>query len=186
MSPFTPSGEQSRWRIVYDILLTCNIGDLVTYESLGRALDLFWNPGGDRHLIQMAVRRAAREYLEQEKRALEVVRNEGYRVTEATERPRLVRKHSAKLKRTMQRGHDLAVHVDYSGLDMEARRLLENAAATFYAQMQVTKALLRRQARLDEALTHVATKQERSDSEMEQMRERMADLERRLNERTEP
>lgn len=182
MSPFTPSGEQSRWRIVYDILLTCNIGDLVTYESLGRALDV--DPGGDRHLIQMAVRRAAREYLEQEKRALEVVRNAGYQITKAEERPRLVRRQGVKLKRAMARGHDLAVHVDYSGLDMETRRLLENAAATFYAQMQVTKALLRRQARLDEALTHVATKQERSDSEMEQMRERMADLERRLDEQS--
>lgn len=181
MAPFTSSGDRARWRIIYDLLRACEIGDMFTYEDMANALGL--HAEHDRHTLQMTMRRAAKEYLEQEKRALEVVRNEGYRVTEAMERPRLVHKQNVKLKRALTHGHNLATFVDYSGLDMEARRILEATAASLYGQMQVTKALLHRQARLDKAMENVSIKQERNDSELQEMRERMADLERKLNER---
>lgn len=179
MAPFKPEGDRARWRPAYDLLRMCDVGGTVPYIALGEALGL--DADADRHAIQMAVRRAAKELLLEDRRALEAVRNEGYRVTETMDRPRLVRGQGGKVKRALDRGHDLAIHVDYTGLDMEARRIVDAAAATFYGQLQVTKALLRRQSRLDEVLRNVASKQEVNAAELEEILERLRVLEERLN-----
>lgn len=181
MTPFEPKGAVARWRVIYDLLLQAGVGDIISYADLGAQLGL--DPGDDRHTIQMAVRRAAKEFLEQERRALEVETNVGYRVTEAQERSRLVRKQSVKVKRALTRTHDLAIHVDLTGLDMESRRLLEASAAVAYGQLQVTRALLHKQSRFNKALDSVSTQQETTAAELASMRERMAELEARIGER---
>jgi hypothetical protein len=102
MSPFTPIGEVSRWKTLYGVLQKTPVGGIAPYEELGAALGL--DPVADRHTIQVAIRRAAQELEETDKRAVEPVTNVGYRVVEVTERLRLARQHQRKAVRALSRG----------------------------------------------------------------------------------
>jgi hypothetical protein len=90
VTPFEPAGDKARWRVLYDVLTKHGVGDVVTYDVMGEALNL--DPEKERHTIQMAIRRAAREYEREDHRALEPVPNEGYRVVEPAEHMRLARR----------------------------------------------------------------------------------------------
>lgn len=171
MMRFAPKGEQSRWKLIYDQLCQMQVDDMVTYEALGKLLQL--NPNDDRHQIQMAMRRAAREYLETNCRALDSVRNVGYRIVEPSEHLRLANGHNRKAGRSLHRGYEVATRVDVTGLDQAMRDALNSFALMAAAQSALNKRLARDQAKLAKALETVATKQGLSD-------ERLARLEQRL------
>jgi len=185
MSPFEPAGEQARWRIIYEILKTTPVDGLVTYEQLGEALEL--DPDKDRHAIQMAVRRAAQEYERGDKRALDAVPNEGYRVVKAGEHLDLAKRHGRKAGKSLQRGHSKAVNVDLSEVeDPEVRRALELTAQAFSLQMDFNRRFAVRQEQLEATVREItdtqAADRQRSADEVAKLQERIERLERERGE----
>lgn len=173
MSPFQPAGERARWRIVYDLLVKTETGGTVTYEQLGEALDL--DPESDRHLIQMAVRRAAAEHEVLGGRALDVVINKGYRIVHVPEHLMLARRHQRKAGKALARGRSKVDHVDLSGVDAETRQAFEVVAQAFALQADFNRRLDLRQKKLEKQVR--AVKAETSD-EVAELRERLERLER--------
>lgn len=126
MTQFQPLGQTPRWRILYGILQTCAVDEILTYERMADALEL--HPDRDRHALQMAMRRAAREFEELNKHAVEAVRNAGYRIVHAEEHVRLANGHQRRSRRSLTRGHSKVVNVDMRGMSREMRQLTEAKA----------------------------------------------------------
>ena len=177
MTPFEPKGDKARWKLIYDILLKRNVGDTITYAEMAEVLEL--DADADRHAIQMAVRRAAKEYESADLRALDSVPNEGYRIVEPTEHMRLARKQQKKSHKALQRGHSKVVHVDLSGLDPDSRKAFEVVAQAFAMQMDFNRRMDIRQKRLEQSIASVNEKHDRSAEEIEELKERLARLEER-------
>lgn len=179
MSPFTPSGATARWRIIYDLLQPLQVGDVLTYEEMGKALDL--HPRTERVTIQLAMRRAARELEEVDKRAVDVVTNKGYRVVEPKEHLVLARRHQQKASRSLNRGQSKVVNVDFNLIDPETRKAFEIIASAFAMQIDFNQRMDIRQKNLEEAVRAVTqqTEQhaERTDTEIEELKARLRRLE---------
>lgn len=175
MSPFQPAGVRARWLDVYDALKASSVGDVVTYEQLGGVLKL--DPDADRHKIQMAVRRAGAQYEQYDKRALDAVKNVGYRIVEAPEHLMLARRHQSKASKSLVRGHSKAVNVDLSGMDTQTRNALETVARAFAMQMDFNRRFDVRQKRLEDALKAASTRVDRSEQEIAELRARLDRLE---------
>lgn len=175
MSPFTPRGTRARWRIIYDLLCAAKVDDIVTYEQLAEALEL--DPDSDRHTVQMAVRRAAQEHEQADKRALDVVPNVGYRIVRAPEHLTLARRHQKRSSRALVRGHSKAVNVDLSNVDDATRHALEMVARAFSMQMDFNRRFDVRQKRLEDAVSAVNERTERTEAEMTELRARLERLE---------
>lgn len=175
MSPFQPAGVRARWLEVYDVLKAAKVGDIITYEQLGEALEL--DPAADRHKIQMAVRRAAQEHEKADKRALDSVKNVGYRIVDAPEHVMLARRHQSKASKALVRGHSKAVNVDFGRVDAETRKALEMIAQGFALQMDFNRRFDVRQKRLEAALDAASTRVDRSEQEIAELRARLDRLE---------
>lgn len=175
MSPFEPIGSQARWRTVYGLLCATATGDVLTYEAIGAALGL--DPDSNRHAVQMAVRRAAKEHEENDRRAIEAVPNEGYRVVEAPEHLRLARGQQKRAGKALARGQSKVVHVDLSGMEPETRRAFEVVARAFAMQMDFNRRFDVRQAKLEETITSMSERTERTEQEIADLKARLARLE---------
>lgn len=175
MSPFRPAGDRARWRVVYDLLLSTKTGGVLTYEQIGAALDL--DVDGDRHAIQMAMRRAAKEHEEADRRAIEAVPNAGYRVVEAPEHLRLARGQQKRAGKALARGQSKVVHVDLSGMEPQTRQAFEFVARAFAMQMDVIKRLNVGHSKLEQAVTNMSERTERTEQEIADLKARLARLE---------
>lgn len=175
MTRFTPDGEFAQWRIIYDVLRESSVGDIVTYETLGEALGV--DPSSDRQRIQLAARRAFKEFLSVDSRATENIPNEGYRIVEAGEHMRLARKQSTKATKALARGRDQVTHVDFNGMAPEVRQGFEMMAQGFSAVIDMNRRLSDRQDAQEEALKHVSVKSDRTEAELEELRTRLSALE---------
>lgn len=175
MSPFEPVGAKARWRIVYDLLRATGTGEVLSYERIGEALGL--DHAADRHGIQMAVRRAAKEHEVNDRRAIEAVPNAGYRIVEAPEHLRLARGQQKRAGKALERGQSKVVHVDLSGLEPETRRAFEVVARAFAMQMDFNKRFDVRQKRLEESVDAMSERTERTEQEIADLKARLARLE---------
>ena len=179
MSPFVPVGERARWRVIYDLLIEMQVGDVLTYNKMAMALEL--DPHADRHTLQVAMRRAADEYLMSHNHAVEAVINKGYRVVEAPEHVHLAQKHQKRSRRALVRGHKTIVHVDMEALDEETRKAFDIVAAALAAQMDFSRRLDIRQRFLEKSLKEVQEgqqqAQQRTQEELRAMQERLERLE---------
>jgi hypothetical protein len=179
MSPFTPAGDRARWRTVYDLLVKAETGATVTYEALGEALRL--DPVAERHLIQMAIRRAAREHEVLDGRALDAVRNVGYRIVHVPEHLTLAQRHQKKAGRALERGRSKVDHVDLSGVDPDTRRAFEVVAQAFAMQAEFNKRLDIRHKRLERQVQAIKDSAEsalqHTSDEVAALRERLERLE---------
>lgn len=175
MSPFEPAGEVARWRTLYDLLADSAIGDVLTYEAMAEALQL--DPSEDRHTIQVAMRRAAKELEQEDKRAVEAVQNVGYRIVEPEEHLRLARGQQRRSSRALARGHSKVVNVDLSNVDPEVRQAFQVVASAFAMQMEFNRRTDIRQKRLEDALDAVHEKSTRTDEEVAELRARLERLE---------
>lgn len=175
MSPFKPIGDQARWQTVYALLVRTKTGDVLTYEAIAEALEL--DSKRDRHAIQMAMRRAAKEHEEADKRAIESVANKGYRVVEAPEHLRLARGHHRRASKALVRGQSKVVHVDLGALDPETRRAFEVVASAFAAQIEFNKRFDVRQQRLEKAFEDITERTDKTEARTEQ---EIAELKARL------
>lgn len=175
MAPFRPAGDRARWLAVYEMLRDAAINDVVTYAALGGALGL--HPDKDRHVIQMAVRRAAVEHEEVDKRAIEAVPNTGYRIVPAPENLRLARRHQKKAGRSLARGQSKAVNVNLSGMAPDIRSAFEVVARAFALQVDFNKRLDVRQAKLEDTVNAMSQRTDRTESEIAELKARLARLE---------
>jgi hypothetical protein len=175
MSPFIPADGVARWQIVYDLLVQAATGTIVTYEDLGKALRL--DPDGERHAIQMAVRRAAREHEVKDNRALDAVPNVGYRIVTAPEHLTLARRHQRKAGRSLERGRSKVEHVDLSGLDADTRHAFTVVAQAFALQADFNRRLDIRQKRLEQQVASATSAQEHTAEEIAELRARLEKLE---------
>ena len=178
MTPFEPAGEQARWRILYGLIQPMPTDATVTYEQMGEALEL--HPADDRHAIQMAVRRAARESEKVDKRALEAVPNVGYRIVQPEEHARLAARQQQRSSRALKAGHSKVVNVDLNGVDPEVRKAFEVMAHAFAMQMDFNRRMDVRQKRLEQAVDSVTNRQDRSAEDVAALRERLERMEERL------
>jgi hypothetical protein len=172
---FEPAGVIARWRILYDILKPMQVNDILTYEQMGDALEL--HPANDRHVIQMAMRRAAKEFEKVDKHAVEAVTNVGYRVVQVEEHLHLARKQQKRAGRALQSGHSKVVNVDFNEVDPETRKAFEVVARAFSMQMDYNRRFDVRQKRLESVMENVTARTERSEEEIAELKERLARLE---------
>lgn len=176
MSPFTPAGDRARWRVIYEELLSkARTGDIITYEAMAEKLNL--NADEDRHVLQMAMRRAAREHLLVDSRAVEAVRNSGYRIVEPEVGLVLAKQHQRKAIRSVRRGHDHVIHVDMSELAPDIRLLFEAAAFKFAEQEEALRRLDIRQQRQQQQIAAAASGLERTADQIARLEARLAALE---------
>lgn len=177
MSPFKPAGKQARWRSLYERLCRVTVGDVLTYEEMAELLQL--NPVGDRHVMQMAMRRAARELEQVNKHAVAALPNIGYRVVEPAGHVILAKHHQGKAGRSLERSHSKVINVDLNATSPELRHIIEIGAAAIAAQMDFNRRMDLRQSNLEQAVQAVASKTNRTDEELAELRERLARLEQR-------
>lgn len=169
---FQPLGDVARWRTLYNQLLSrANHGDVITYDRMGQVLGL--DPQADRHAIQMAVRRASKELEQADKMALDSVPNEGYRVVQAVEHIELARRQQRRSHRALSRGHSKVVNVDFTGMEPEVRKAFDVMASAFSMQMDFNRRIDVRQRNLESATQAVAQRQERTEEELRELRERL-------------
>ncbi len=179
MPPFQPAGNQARWKTVYELLRAAPQGRIVTYAQIGDALGL--DPASDRHRISGAVRRAAKEHEEKDKRAIDVVANIGYRITVIGERAELAIRHQKRAGRSLARGHSKATNVDLNGAEPEVRHALELLGRAFTMQMDFNRRFTVRQEKLEQTIRDIAdtqvTDRKRTDEEIDELKERLKRLE---------
>lgn len=173
--PFEPIGERPRWETVYDLMTAAKVGDIITYAALGEALGL--NPDTERDLIQASARQAAKRHEERDKRAVDAVKNQGYRIVEAPEQLGLARRHQRKASKALARGHSKAVNVDFNGLPSDIRHAFEVVAQAFALQMDFNRRFDVRQKQLERAVANVVETATRTEDEVADLRERLLRLE---------
>jgi hypothetical protein len=182
MSPFTPKGERARWQVLYDLLRDLPVGDTLTYKRMGVALAL--DPELDRHTMQLAMRRAARELEKVDKRAVDSITNVGYRIVEPEQHAGLAKRHQRKSHRSLERGQSKVVNVDFNGMEPDTRRAIELMASAFASQLEFNRRMDVRQANLERAVEAVSSQADeragRTEAELAELRERL----RRLEEKT--
>jgi hypothetical protein len=175
MASFQPIGDRPRWQVVYELLCQTETNAVLTYEAMGAALGL--DPHKDRHPIQMAMRRAAREHEQMDKRAVDAVPNKGYRVVRPPEHMQLAQRQQRRSTHALRSGHSKVVHVDMSGMDPDTRQAFEVVARAFAAQMDFNRRMDIRHKRLEQALSSMDQRYERSEEEIAELRMRLERLE---------
>jgi len=175
MSPFDPVGDRARWRVIYDMLVKVPTGGILTYEAMGKELGL--DPDSDRHTIQMAVRRAAREHEVCDSRALDSVPNTGYKVVHAPEHLDLARRHQRKAGRSLERGRSKVEHVDLADLDDATQHAFRIVAQAFALQADFNRRLDIRQKKLERQVQSAMSVQQHTADELTELRARLERLE---------
>jgi hypothetical protein len=172
---FRPIGERARWRILYDVLKTLDVGTVFTYVRMAEILQM--DPVKDRHVLQMSVQRAGKESELEDKRAIEAVRGVGYRVVEPERHLVLARQHSRRAGRSLQRGLSKVVNVDLNGVDPNIRGAFDLLARGFQQQAHFNERMNRKVTDIGALVTEVS---ERTEEENKILKERMARLEQAL------
>lgn len=179
MEYFKPAGEKARWKYLYELLLKIDDNGILTYQEMADALGL--DVDADLQVIRVALYRAAKEYEEVNKRALEVVPNKGYRVVAPKEHLDLARRQHSRSSRALARGQSKVVNVDMAGMDPQTRHAFEVVAQGFAQQMDFNRRFENRLSR-QEQLTAELVQQtaSRTDAERDEIKERLARLERKI------
>jgi hypothetical protein len=175
MSPFTPAGDRARWKAIYDQLVKLPVGGTLTYAEIGALLGL--DPDADRHKIQMAVRRAAREHLLVDLRSITSVPNVGYQVVETERKLSIARVHQGKAARSVRRGRDHVVNASLDGLDPDTRAVFEAMAWKFSQQDEAIRRLDVRQQRHERQLAAARSAHEQTAEQLADIASRLARLE---------
>ena len=174
MSPaFEPAdGVEARWKKVYRALKGLPVGEVLTYAALEEML-----PDLDRGSLQSVIRRAAKEFLEEDKRGLRNVRGKGYRVIEPSEHVQLARWHQDRSMKSLVRGRDAVTHVDLNGVSPEIRALTEATGRALSNQLQYMQRLDVRQKRLEEVLLQTVDQTKANQDQIAKLEERLARME---------
>lgn len=164
--PFEPKGEIAQWRMVYRLFQEAEADRTIEYRELGEVLDL--DPGVDRHRIQAAARRAAKQLLEVDDRAVEVVPNVGYRMVTALRQIPLAGQQVDRAGKALDRGRALTTHIRMDQLTEQERGIV-NAMALGFAQVaewarQISRRVEDHEGRLSDIESELARlREERQD-----------------------
>lgn len=175
MSPFTPLGDSARWRVLYGLLRTKDVGEIITYEDMAAALEL--DPLRDRQALRVAFRQAAMHYEEEDRRAVDVIRGVGYCVVDAVAQLGLARRHGRKAGRQLKMAYSKSVNVDLSKETPEVRAAFETVAVAFAHQMEINRRQDMKTRRMQKTLDDLA---EQTQEHNEVTDRRLADIEARL------
>lgn len=175
MTRFEALGREARWRTLYTLLKPLHVGDIITYEDMAQALELA--PDADRQTLRGPLYRAAKEFEEVDKHALEAVPNTGYRIVEIVEHLTLAQRQQKRAGRALQRGHSKVVNVDFNGVDPQVRKGFEVVAQAFSMQMDFNRRFDVRQKRLEKVMRETGQRTERNEAEIAELRDRLARLE---------
>lgn len=175
MSRFEALGREARWRTIYDLLKPMSVGDILTYDRMAEALEL--PAAADRNIVRAPLYRAAKEFEEVNKHALEAVPNVGYRVVEAAEHLTLAQRQQKRAGRALKRGHSKVVNVDFNGVAPEVRKGFEVVAQAFSLQMDFNRRFDVRQKRLEAVVRETGQRTDRNEAEIAELKERLARLE---------
>lgn len=179
MGNFEPVGDRARWRYVYDLLQLTDENEILTYEQMGKVLQL--DPAADRMLIQGALYRAAKELETVNKRAVTVVPGRGYRVVPPKEQLDLANQHQKRSSKALVRGHSKVVNVNLADADPETKRRFAVVAGIFARQMDFNRQIDQKMAEHQELLGAMQSEQKRSAAENEEILARLQRLEDRLH-----
>lgn len=179
MSPFEPVGTEARWRTIYRALRDTPTGEILTYEQLGEALGL--DPVKNRGAITAPMRRAAQEHEEVDKRTIEAIPDEGYRVLDVGGQLRLARTRGRKAGTQLELAHSAAVNVDLSGVDLEVRKGFEVLAIGYMELKDANRRMLSRQRRMERTIRAVEEGSGQTAEEVEELKARLAALEQRAS-----
>jgi hypothetical protein len=157
--PFEPVGPVARWKLIYDLLRPLNVGEILTYDSMARALDL--DSEADRHVIQMSARRALKELLNIDHRGSKAVTNVGYRVAMPIEHIGLAEERNKRAGRQLVAGRNVSTKVDLNGVDSQTRAALEVLAQGFARQMEINRRVAEKQEQHDAAIELLTKRVER-------------------------
>lgn len=150
MPLFEPVGAQARWRTIYELLHPLPVGAVLTYHEIAVPLGL--DPVKQRHVIQMAARRAIIELLQVHHRTCEPVRNVGYRVVEPEHHLVLAEGRDRRARNQMRQGYDLATKVNLNGMAPAIRDAMGTLALGFARQMEINRRVDAKQRSHDEAI----------------------------------
>ena len=186
MSPdhFKPVGERARWRVLYDLLQSMPAGDVLTYKDMADELGL--DPDTDRQTMRSAMSRAAKEHQRVDKRSVEAVTNEGYRVVEPERHLDLAAQHQQRASSQLDKGRARVEHTDLNKLDPAMRNLFENVVHAFAMQQEQIQRLDIKNEHLQRAISSVDQKAERTDADVAGIEERLRRLERFQQDRDNP
>lgn len=178
---FKPLGDRARWRVLLDLLRDTKTGEVLTYRAAYAALGL---PDADttanRRVVQVAMRDAMDHLLKEDSRAVEAVRNEGYRVVEPSRQVDLARNHQDRARREVEAGRAHVTHIDLNGLSPEGRALAETMHRAFSAQADMMRRLDVRQQNLAAVVAAVERKTDRTAETLETVQRQLAWLTSRL------
>lgn len=127
--PFEPKGEIAQWRIIYRLFQETEVDTTLDYHLLGDALDL--DPTKDRHRIQAAARRAAKQLLEVDDRAVEVVPDIGYRLVTAGRQIPMAGQQVQRAGRALDKGKAFTTHIRMEDLSEHERQIAQTMALGF-------------------------------------------------------
>lgn len=175
MKPFQPLGEKARWRTVYELLRKGAVGDVITYDEMGAALEV--DPVEGRSILRGAVARAAREFELVDNHAVAPKRNEGYRIVKASEHVGLAGQHQRKSNRQLARSHSKVVHVDMNALTPVEQRVVAAAGQLISMQMDFQRRMDIRQKQVEQVAADLVVRTDRSEEEVAALRARLEKLE---------
>lgn len=150
---FTPRRADgiAEWRIVCDIAVALDFGDVLTFEELGLALDRPHDPP-NRKPIYKAVAQANKAMRRSHLRSLEVVAGVGYRVLHPTEHELQAKRYRKQSARRMKTGLDVVKATDLEVLDPDQRQHVVSLGMVMQGVCQAISSIDAKQRKL-EALT---------------------------------
>jgi hypothetical protein len=161
--------------VVYDLLRDTKTREILSYEKMAQALGL--DPVRDRQILRSAMHRAAREHEAVDKRAVEAITNEGYRVVEPEAHLDLAHRHQIRARGQLDRGRSKVENVDLNQLDPPMRTLFLNVVEAFAIQQDQIRRLDIKNQHLEEAIQSVDRKAARTDADIAGLAERLRWLE---------
>jgi len=152
---FETKGDTAEWQMVYDVLETMEIDDLISYDRLSEIL------GRDFLADRGPIYRATRELEIERKRTMANVVNEGYRMVNANEHEGLASHHHRKSRRQMRRSVQRASSADRNLLSADERKRIDQIELNASRQLSMIKRLDARQTVTEKVVRQTRQKVEK-------------------------
>lgn len=121
---FEATGDRPRWCPIYDLLVTVEPGQVLTYEELSETA------GKDIRQCRHRLYAAQKALERNDKRTLECVPRKGYRVVFAGEHERLAGQHRRRARKQIGRARRRVSSADRTQLAQDQRERLDVMAST--------------------------------------------------------
>lgn len=175
---FETKGEKSRRALLVEAVDAAEPEMVLSYESLAKLFDV-----DSRADVQAAVNQAKRSVEVNTSKSLVAVKNVGYRIIRPDEHVGLAVLHQRKSRRQVKRAKSKVDHVDLSALTPDQRAAVIAAGVALAAQQDFERRADIKYAKREEMEAYMqasSSRQDRSESELGEMKARMKRLEEKL------